>query len=199
MGRRSERPILTAVAPDGKTVPVPKTLQGLIRATSAAKSPIRTAISRMAGGQRAAFDLLRMAAREDETAKALVTSYDRLRGNVVGATLIEQVLDDCDVAPSDLIALIAKWSYTYNVAIGNGIAMSHYPKIMKASVDVAQTEKGVKDREMHLQHSGFAPSHKGIMIGINNKNGGGDDEAPPPGRPQSFDRTARTVVRELKP
>lgn len=178
---------------------LPKTLQALVRGVSAKDSPVQTAIKGIPGGRKAVLQLLRVAAKDDEDAGRIIEAYDRLRASGKPGRLLEDVLDDVDISPRDFIGLVAKLAFDLNLALGDTIAAFNYPKIMAMSAAVAQTAEGVDDRRMHLQHTGFVPTSKGIQIGISNKNGPDEDRPPSPGRPQSFDRTARTVVRELKP
>ena len=185
----------------GKAARLPTSLRGLIRANQAKEDPLKWAIKQIPGGTRAVWALLRLS--DDPEAVRIIEAHNRISNDPAGAgdPAVREVLEQCDMTPRDFVGVVSRVAFDFNVTLGRSIAAMHYPKMMKVSMKRAQDPEATDERKLHLQASGYLPSPRGIRIGIRNTNvvDVPDDAPPVPGRPVSFDRTARQVVRELPP
>lgn len=183
-------------------VRLPKSLRALVASRSRRGRYATYVLSRIPGGVPAAIELCRLFADQDAAADAIVMAWDEKKA--VDTTnrrpSIEETLDAADVSVEDAIALISRFLTRLGTAQAQLTAGAAYPYIMEASVQRAMDpEKGTDERRMHLEHHGFVQPKGGIKIAVqqNNRNGGEDDGEAAPGEAKKFDRTARTVVRNL--
>ncbi len=183
-----------------RTVRLPRTLRALI-ATRRSKGRYATyCVSRIPGGVTAAIEVYRLFADTDATAQSVVEAWDEKQRIVSPKATLEEALEQADVSPEDFIALLSRFLTRLGTGQAQLVAAAAYPHIMEASVERAlDPEKGHDERRLHLEHAGFVQPRSGIRIGIqqNNNNRHPEDEPPGPGEAQSFDRTARAVVRNL--
>jgi hypothetical protein len=113
---------------------------------------------------------------------------------------LEELIEKAQVTGRDFLALITRCLHDRGARQVTMMASASYPYIMAASVQRAMDpDKGTEERRMHFEHHGFVQPRGGIKIGIKNSNGAPavPDEPAGPGEAESFDRTARTVVRNL--
>lgn len=187
-----------ALAPTGGVTRVPSSLRALVQTYRAQDDPLAWALRRIPGGFKAVINLLRLS--DDAQAQLVITGYERVkRGKLDAYPGVHAVIDEIGMSPRDFVGLVSRVAFDFNVAIGNTIAAFEYPKMMKRSMQRAQQISGTEERKLHFQHTGYVPSGKGIQIGIRNTvTAAAEDDAPlVPGKPASFDRTARQVVRDL--
>lgn len=175
---------------------LPSSLRGLVRRYGAKSDPLQWAVRQIPGGLTAIVRLLQVS--DDPDAKHFVETWRRGDNQYTG-TALSEVLERAEMAPRDFVAMVSRVAFDFNIAIGRSIAAFGYPKMMKASMQRAQEPEATDERRLHFQASGYVPTAKGIQIGIKNTNVQSDDVPPSPGRPASFDRTARQIVRDLPP
>lgn len=172
---------------------VPVSIRALVRRYGTKGDPLAWTVRQIPGGQRMIWRLLALSS--DPDAARVLASHRRLDGKALA-----EVLEDAEMAPREFIGLVSRVAYDFNIALGQAIVATQYPQMMKASMKRALDPEATDERKIHLQASGYLPVGKGIQIGIANNNLTVPDDRPPaPGRPASFDRTARQVVRDLPP
>jgi len=183
---------------DTALTPLPASIRGLVRRYAAHGDPLTWTVRQIPGGFRAILRLLELSS--DPEAAQFVEAYRRTRqtGPDKGTVSVAEILQEAQMAPRDFVGLVSRVAFDFNIALGRTIAAVNYPKMMKASVKRAQEAEATDERKLHFQATGYLPTSKGIQIGIaNNHLALPDDRPPAPGRPASFDRTARQVVRDL--
>jgi hypothetical protein len=179
---------------------LPTSIRGLVKTARAQGDPLTWTVRQIPGGFKALLRLLELSPHDPE-AQRVCEAYRRVKaasGNQ--HVTISEVVEDAAIAPRDFIGLISKIAYDFNVTLGKTILAVQYPAIMKASVRRALQDEATEERKIHFQASQYLPTGKGIQIGIaNNTLSLPDDRPPAPGKPASFDRTARQIVRDLPP
>jgi hypothetical protein len=199
-GRKTTVDAVTGeLVPTGKRVPAP--LRALVRATDAKTDPLKWVMKQIPGGTRAVLALLRLS--DDPEAVRVIQAWKRIASpnDATRGIPLHEVLEHADLTPRDFVGVVSRVAFDFNVNLGQSIAAMHYPEMMKVSMQRAQEATATDERKIHFQASGYLPTSRGIQIGIRNTNAVAvpDDAPPAPGRPASFDRTARQVVRDLPP
>ena len=110
----------------------------------------------------------------------------------------EAIVRRAGLSPGEFIGLVHQTIYDFTGHVGDIKAALAYGRMMDASIARATEKSGTNERKIHFMQRGYLPSSKGVGIQINNKNvQTGEDEPAAPGRPESFDLTARKVIRAL--
>jgi hypothetical protein len=194
------RPLVPAEPVDEKPAlqTMPVSIRGLVRAYGGIQGdPLAWTVRQIPGGMRAVLRLLQLSTTDPE-AQHFVAVHRRLSHEVGGDVAIAEVLQEAQMQARDFVGMVSRCAFDFNIAMGKTIAAMHYPKLMKASVKRALEAEATDERKMHFQATGYLPTAKGIQVGIvNHATALPDDRPPEPGRPASFDRTARQVVRTL--
>jgi len=154
--------------------------------------PVTTELKLM-GGRQKVFNILKLS--DDEQAKAVVAEYVE-HGHEIS---LEAVVEKAGLTHEDFIGLVARTCYRFRQLREKTLGSIHAVGMMKASIKRALDPKGFKDRELHFKASGYVPTPRGIQIGMKQVTSVEREEPETPGRPRSFERGSRTIIRELPP
>jgi hypothetical protein len=113
----------------------------------------------------------RMVAEDGDTRfQAFVAAWEKERGALVpkGARKsLLTVLKDVDLNSIDFCVEVMRACMKRNIEMSNIYAGLAHPAVVKRNIKSALLAKGVKDREMFLQHSGWLPLPKGSTVNVN--------------------------------
>jgi hypothetical protein len=113
----------------------------------------------------------RLVAEDGDTRfQAFVAAWEKERGAMVpkGARKsLLSILKDTDINSIDFCVEVMRACMKRNIEMSNIYAGLAHPAVVKRNIKSALLAKGVKDREMFLQHSGWLPLPKGSTIQVN--------------------------------
>lgn len=125
---------------------------------------ITYAISKVPGGKHAFFDYARQSGID--SIKSVVAAWDALSNTDKRYATVEDLCEKVGVIPRLFFAEVTAIAIEMNNDVSNLVAAAFQPRIVEKSIKTALTTDGFKDREMQLQHSGFAPTPKGSTINV---------------------------------
>ena len=139
---------------------------------------LQYAASRLDGGRESFLVYARSAASAHPEIKPFLEHYDGITQYERQKYTLDVLAQQAGISPRILIEAVAGEAFEQGVNVANLIAAHHLPEVVRESVKVAVTRKGVKDREMLMQHHGFLPVPKGTTINIQNIQRGGMSDLP---------------------
>ena len=113
------------------------------------------------------FLFARHAAENDEEMAKVMAAYDGLKKRERAAATPEFVCDLAGVDPRDFAAEVFREYLSFSGDAANLIAAAGLPEVVRKSVEVAKTTKGVQDRKMQFEHANFLPQKQGGGIHVN--------------------------------
>lgn len=120
------------------------------------------------GGRETVLAYLHLAAMNgNDSAMTWWHVFDKLNKYEQSVVSYDDVCAASGISPKNILMAIAGAGYEANCDIANLLASHLHPKIVAASARVAQTDGGIEDRKLMLQHAGFIPVPKGMSININ--------------------------------
>jgi hypothetical protein len=112
----------------------------------------------------------------------------------------EEVCEMAGVDPRDFGAFVFREYLSYSQEAGNVIAAAGHPRVVAASVKIAQKEEGWRDREMLFRHQGFLPERQGGGIHVTaNANADNRNAVVLPAELPSMESDTIRMSRILKP
>ena len=117
-------------------------------------------------GLRQVIDALR--GHDEEDAQAFIQKYDTLSPSDRKHLTIEDICIAAGVRTLDLLGSAAKALVLESQTVSSIIAATSHHKVVKKTVEMAETDGGHRDREMIHLATGFLPS-KGGSTFINNR------------------------------
>jgi hypothetical protein len=102
----------------------------------------------------------------DEEMVRVMDCYRKLKRREQSTASPEFVCDLAGVSPNDFAAEIFRAYLAYAGDAANLIAAAGLPAVVRKSVAVAQTTKGVQDRKMQFDHANFLPQKSGGGIHV---------------------------------
>lgn len=132
-------------------------------------TPISNAFRHIEPHWRNYTDYVRAAAESgDEAMKKFMDSFNALPPRERNTAMPDQVCDLSGVAPSDLVAAVAKQLWTMKHSESVITASMNHPKVMEHTARNAGHILGYKDRELFFRVTGSLPDRKGTSVVINN-------------------------------
>ena len=127
---------------------------------------LQYAASRLDGGRESFLVYARSAAATHPEIKPFLDHYDGISKYEKQKYTLDVLAQQANISPRLLIEAVAGEAFEQGVNVANLIAAHHLPAVVSESVKVAVTRKGVKDREMLMQHHGFLPVPKGTTVNV---------------------------------
>ena len=118
-------------------------------------------------GKAEGMDFAALAARHCETVKRVVELWNRIGRYARKRMTIDDLCERVGVEPMRefLGPVVGEMGYYCQHVSELVAAVEHLP-ILKATIKYAKERGGFKDRELLLQHSGFAPAPKGNSVNV---------------------------------
>ena len=120
------------------------------------------------GGLRTVLEALR--AFEDEDAQAFIELHDSLSKRDRMELSLEEIAVAADIGASRLLGVATEALKAYGQSVSQIILGASLPHIVRKSVKLALTTKGISDREMMLKAGAVLPIPKGSQIAIQQVN-----------------------------
>ncbi len=113
------------------------------------------------------IEMARLASRSDSSTARFLDAWDALGPSEQQAKReADAVCEQLGLAPLELLRVVADATYRismYSAQIAAAVAL---PSVVERSIEVALTDKGIADRKMLFQHSGFLPMPSGAQTNI---------------------------------
>ncbi len=113
----------------------------------------------------------RMVAEDGDTRfQAFIEAWDINRASLMpkdAQTNLTTLVKDSGINSIDFCVEVMRACMKRNIEISNIYAGLAHPSVVKTNIKNALKMKGVKDREMFLQHSGWLPLPKGSTVNVN--------------------------------
>ena len=111
--------------------------------------------------------MTRLARASDPKAAQFLDAWDGLsdceqRSGRTADTVCEQI----GLAPLELLKVVAEAAYRFSMYAVRLAAAVALPSVVERSIEVALTDKGISDRKMLFQHTGFLPMRPGAQTNI---------------------------------
>jgi hypothetical protein len=120
------------------------------------------------GGRDTVLSYIHLAAMNgNDSAMTWWHVFEKLNKYEQSVVSYDDVCAASGISPKNILMAIAGAGYEANCDIANLLASHLHPKIVQASARVAQTDAGIEDRKLMMQHQGFIPVPKGMSININ--------------------------------
>jgi hypothetical protein len=105
------------------------------------------------------IEMARLARTSDSSAARFLDAWDALVAcEQLSAAAADAVCEQIGLAPLDLLKAVADATTRFSMYTARLRAAVAMPSIVERSIEVALTDKGIADRKMQLQHSGFLPT-----------------------------------------
>jgi hypothetical protein len=130
----------------------------------------------VAGGIDAVIESLRFS--DDEDARSFLRAYDSLTDLEKLATPVEDIAYACGIGSLRLTEVAQTAMFLSGQLQYKLLMASAMPKVVRKSLEMAQTSKGLHDREMMLKSGGILPTPKGTQIAIQNVHESAEGESP---------------------
>jgi hypothetical protein len=113
------------------------------------------------------IEMERLARTNDPSAERFMNAWDALDASEQQARgTADAICNRAGLAPIELLGIVADAAYRVAMYAAQIKAALALPSIVERSVDVALTDKGIADRKMLFQHSGFLPTPSGAQTNI---------------------------------
>lgn len=103
----------------------------------------------------------------DDEMVAVMDCFKKLKKREQANATPEFVCDLAGVSPNAFAGAVFQSYVAYSEQAANLVAAAGLPGVVRKSVEVAQTSKGVADRKFQFEHSGFLPTKQGGGIHVN--------------------------------
>lgn len=137
--------------------------------------------------------MTRFARGNDPTVALFLDAWDALDVSERSARgSADSVCERVGLGPLDLLRIVAEAAIRFSMCVAQIKAALALPSVVGCSIETALTDKGVADRKMLFQQSGFLPTPKGSQTTI----------ARPAERSSEYDRPVRcrrTATRGYDP
>jgi hypothetical protein len=97
---------------------------------------------------------------------AVVHRWSEMPVGVRNKALVDDICRDCDMAPADFVAEIAREAYRQSMDLSRLMSSFGQPKAVEAMCQQAQTPEGIADRRMLFQATGLLPSPQGATFNV---------------------------------
>jgi hypothetical protein len=129
---------------------------------------VTSSLKMASGGLPVVLNALR--AFDDEDAQQFIALHDSLSYTDRRHLTLEEIAVAADIGASRLLGVATEALQAYGTSVSQIILGASLPKIVKKSVAMAQTSKGMFDREMMLKAGAVLPIPKGSQIAIQQVN-----------------------------
>jgi hypothetical protein len=111
--------------------------------------------------------MTRLARTSDSSAARFLDGWDALAAcEQQSGRMADAVCEQIGLAPLELLKAVADATIRFSMHTARMMAALAMPSIVERSIEVALTDKGIADRKMQLQHSGFLPTPSGAQTKI---------------------------------
>jgi hypothetical protein len=111
--------------------------------------------------------MARLARASDPKAAQFLDAWDGLVDSEQrSGRTADGVCEQIGLAPLELLKVVAEAAYRFSMYAARLATAVALPSVVERSIEVALTNKGVADRKMLLQHSGFLPTPSGAQTRI---------------------------------
>jgi hypothetical protein len=116
------------------------------------------------GGKASLIELSRLSKHESVT--AVLKVWDEWSANKRRQTALEIACEAAGVEPAEFLSRTVEAAFKHNTDISKMLAAVNMPRVVGATVKNAMKERGFKDREVLLKHSGLLPTPGGQQINV---------------------------------
>lgn len=119
---------------------------------------------RSCGGKETAIAGARLV--PDPRFERLVWAYDNATETDKRNLVLEDLCSMADIQPDEFLGLVIQAMWKRSIDIGRLTAVAAHPRIVEATIDIAQTGDGSAERKFLLDHAGFLPRPQGQIINV---------------------------------
>lgn len=148
------------------------------------------------GGEEIVYEYLR--ASEDENVQKLLEVYDRVDSRDHDFLSFEEYCGAAGVSSLSVYEKLAGVMAVQSDLTSSILAAAAHPKVLQATIDIAQTEKGHRERKILHTASGFLPRPKGSQTNVTFNNANVNAGNSPPGTLPSFDSDIRGLSERFQ-
>ncbi|MGB7436256.1 MAG: hypothetical protein WBR26_06875 [Candidatus Acidiferrum sp.] len=113
------------------------------------------------------IEMTRSARMSDAAVVRFLDAWDALSPSEQQAKrTADAICERIGLAPVELLKATADATYRFSMYTARILAAVALPSVVERSIEVALTDKGIADRKMLFQHSGFLPTPAGSQTNI---------------------------------
>lgn len=148
------------------------------------------------GGEEIVYEYLR--ASEDEEVKKLLEVYDKVDVRDHDFLSFEEYCGAAGVNSIHIYEKLAGVMAMQSDLTSSILAASAHPQVLQATIEIAKTEKGHRERKILHTASGFLPRPKGSQTNVTFNNANVSTPGTPPGALPSFDQDIRGLSQRMQ-
>jgi hypothetical protein len=114
------------------------------------------------------MELARLAVQFDAKLAPILEDWDRMKPALRNAANLDALCEAHGVDPTHFISVAREAEIRFRDNVSVILAALSLPSVVQKSIEMALTDKGVKDRKMLFQHSGFLLQPKASQVGALN-------------------------------
>ena len=79
---------------------------------------------------------------------------------------LDKMMSAVPISPHDIVGMVVAEMSRYHYSVSEGIVAMNHSAVTETMMKQAKTVKGIDDRKMVMQHSGFLPMPKGTEVNV---------------------------------
>ena len=127
--------------------------------------PITAAASAL-GGAENFMVFYRIAAEREPKLAPVLKAWDATTKLERKRAPLDEMMSAVPISPHDVVGMVVAEMSRYHYSVSEGIVAMNHRAVTETMMKQAKTVKGIDDRKMVMQHSGFLPMPKGTEVNV---------------------------------